>query len=153
MESEIEGAGNDREAGEGQSGMAISRTAKDVAELSNIELVKEITAQVGLLAKKQIELAKTELRADLKSELAMAGGLGVAALAGISAINLLLVTVILALAQVMPAWGAGLLVSAFTLGIAGVAALVGWSKRVRTPLEKTRRTLKEDAQWTKGRLA
>jgi hypothetical protein len=117
------------------------------------ELVGEITGQVSLLVKKQIELAKTELKADIKSEVAMVGGLGISALAAIITVNMLLVTLILALANTMPAWGAGLLVSGFTLLVAVVAGLMGWNKRVKTPMATTRETLKEDIQWTKERLA
>jgi hypothetical protein len=134
-------------------GAPIPMTERAAAALSTGELIKEITHQVGLLATKQIDLAKTELRADIKSEVAMASGLGVGALVGLAAVNMLLVTVILALARTMPAWAAGLIVSGFLLGVAAIAALVGWSKRVRTPMERTRRTLKEDVQWTKERLA
>jgi hypothetical protein len=134
-------------------GAPIPMTERPAAALSTGELVKEITHQVGLLATKQIELAKTELRADIKEEAAMASGLGIGALVALAALNMLLVTVVLALAQKLSGWVAGLIVSGFLLGVAAIAALVGWSKRVRTPMERTRRTLKEDVQWTKERLA
>ena len=61
--------------------------------------------------KKQVELAKTELRADVRTEAKVAGGLGVAAVCGIITVTLLLVTAAFALALVMPAWGAGLIVT------------------------------------------
>jgi uncharacterized membrane protein YqjE len=114
------------------------------AALSTAELIKEITSQFGHLAKKQLELAKTELRADVRAEVAMAEGLGVGAIAALLTVNMLLVTLVLALAQRMPGWGAGLAVSGFLLGVAIIAALVGWQKRVRSPLARTRRTLQED---------
>ncbi|MEP6651755.1 MAG: phage holin family protein [Myxococcales bacterium] len=127
----------------------LGRQARD---LSTVELVKEITAEVGLLAQKQIELAKAELKADLRAEAATVGGLGVAALAALATVNLLLVTLVLALAQTMRPWLAGLLVSALTLVVAGIVALISWNKRVRSPLERTRRTVKEDVQFTKERM-
>ena len=40
------------------------------SSLSTAELIKEITSQFGHLAKKQLELAKTELRADAKERFA-----------------------------------------------------------------------------------
>ena len=127
----------------------LGRQARD---LSTVELVKEITAEVGLLAQKQIELAKTELKADLKAEAKTVGGLGVAVLAGLATVNLLLVTLVLALAQTMRPWLAGLLVSALTLAVAGIVAVISWNKRVKSPLERTRRTVKEDVQFTKERM-
>ena len=108
------------------------------------ELLKEVTEQVSLLAQKQIELATTELRSDLKAELAMVGGLGVAAVAALMALALLLW---------LPGWQAALIVTGFMLVVALVAALFGWNKRARSPLRRTRQTLKEDVQWTKERLA
>lgn len=131
------------------SSATLGRQARD---LSTLELVKEITAEVGLLAQKQIELAKTELKADLKAEAKTVGGLGVAALTALAAVNLLLVTLVLALAQTMRPWLAGLLVSALTLGVAGIVAAISWNNRVRSPLERTRRTVKEDVQFTKERI-
>jgi uncharacterized membrane protein YqjE len=123
------------------------------ATLSTAELVKEITAEVGQLVKKQVELAKAEVKADVRSEAMMAGGLGIGAVLGLLTISMLFVTVVLALARVMPGWLAGLIVSGFLLGLALIAALIGWSKRVRQPLARTRQSLKEDVRWTKERLA
>src|SRR5262245_46767728 len=47
-------------------------------ELSNRALIKEITGNVSILAKKELELAKAEVRADLKAELATIKALGMA---------------------------------------------------------------------------
>jgi len=124
-----------------------------VQDLSTVELVKQITAEVTLLASKQIELAKTELKEDLKTEAIAIGGLFVAALAGICTINLLLVTAVFALATTMPGWTAGLLVSGITLAATASIAWLAWSKRVRKPMARTKRTLKDGVQWTKERLA
>jgi len=121
-------------------------------DLSTLELVKEITAEVGHLVQKQIALAKTELKADLKAEATMVGGFAIAALGAAATLNLLLVTAVLALAQVMSGWKAGLLVSGVVLLIAGVVAGIAWKRRVRSPLARTQRTLREDVEWTKERL-
>lgn len=125
-----------------------------VQDLSTIALVKEISGEVGHLVTSQLELAKTELRADLRAEATTVRGLGIAALAALTTVSLLLVTAALALAQaqVMRPWAAGLLVSGVTLAVGGVVALMAWSKRVRSPLKRTRRTIRKDVQWTKERL-
>jgi len=94
-----------------------------LSSLSTPELVREVTAHVGLLAKKQIELAKAELRADLHREIAMVSGLGIGALAGILTVSMLFVTLVLALSTKMPGWLAGLLV--WTAKLLGGAALLG----------------------------
>jgi hypothetical protein len=116
-------------------------------------LVREIVSKAELLAKKELELAKTELRVDLRSEARVAGGLGIAALAALIAVNLLLVTSALALSLVMPAWAAGLIVTGVMLLVAALFGVVSWRRRLRDPLAHTRRTLKDGVKWTKERFA
>jgi hypothetical protein len=124
-----------------------------ITGLSTLQLVKEIALQSGLLVKKQVELAKTELRADVRTEAKVAGGLGVAAVCGIITVTLLLVTAAFALSLVIPAWGAGLIVSGFVAAVAAVVAGLSWKRRVRTPLEASRHELKRGLHFTKERLA
>ena len=116
-------------------------------------LVRNIVSQAELLAKKEIELAKTELRTDLRVEARLAEGLGVAALAALVTVNLLLFTVALALSLVMPGWAAGLIVSGVTLMVALLFGLVSWRRRLRDPMAHTRRTLKDGVKWTRERFA
>jgi hypothetical protein len=67
-------------------------------------------------------------------------------------LNLLLVAIVLALAETMGGLTAALIVAGVVLAIGAVAAVMGWSKRVRRPLDRTQRTLQEDAQWAKERM-
>ena len=124
-----------------------------VEAMSNRELIGHVIQNATQLAKKEIELAKSELRADLKKEVAMVKGLGVAGLCAIWAVSLMLVACALALGNVIPEWAAALIVAGVVLAVGTVAGLVGWGKRVKKPLEATRRSLKEDALWAKERLA
>jgi hypothetical protein len=124
-----------------------------ITGLSTLQLVKEIAMQSGLLVKKQVELAKTEIKADVRAEAKVAGGLGVAAICGIIFVTLLLVTAAFALSLVMPAWGAGLIVSGFVAVVAGVIAGLSWRKRIRTPMEASRHELKRGLHFTKERFA
>src|SRR6266700_2881173 len=73
-------------------------------------LINEIMGKVTLLAKKEIELAKVEVKADMESELAMAKGLAIAVLVTVLGLNILLVALVFALATVMPGWLAALLI-------------------------------------------
>lgn len=121
--------------------------------LSTRELIVEITEKVTLLARKEVELAKTEIKADLEAELSTAKGLGVAALGVVLGLNMLLVALVLALATYIPAWLAALLLGGALLLIGGIVGYVSWTRRVTKPLAVTRKTLKEDVQWAKERLA
>jgi hypothetical protein len=124
-----------------------------VEAMSNRELLSHLIDNATLLAKKEIELAKAELKQDIKAEVGMAKGLGVGALCALCTVNLMLVASALALGTVLAEWAAALIVAAAVLAVGTVAGLIGWKKRVTNPLESTRRSLKEDALWAKERLA
>lgn len=133
-----------------QVGASPTGTPRD---LSTAALVKEIGAEVSHLAHKQLELAMTEVKADLKREAAAAAGLSIATLFGVVTLNLLFVTAALTLTFWMPVWAAGLSVAGFTLVIALAIGLTAWNKRVVDPLARTRRTIKKDVQWSKEKFA
>jgi hypothetical protein len=122
------------------------------AGVSTNELVEVVMRQVRQLAQAQLALAKTDLRAELLAEMGAAKGLGFAAVAAFAAVNLLLVTGVIALGLVMPAWLAGLIVSGVLVVAAVVVGIVGWRKRVRRPLRRPRRAIPEDLQWTFERM-
>jgi uncharacterized membrane protein YqjE len=89
------------------------------------ELVAQLAEQVSRLVREelrraQVEMAQKGKRAGLG--VGMFGGGGVVALYGIAA---LLAAIVLALAQVMPAWAAALVVAAVLLAVAGGLALLG----------------------------
>ena len=124
-----------------------------VTRLSTVQLLKEIASQGGLLVKKQIALAKTELKSDARTEAKVAGGLGLAAVGAIMTVTLLLVTAAFALALVLPAWAAGLIVTGVVATFVAILAGVSWSRRIRKPLQRSRDELKQDVRFTKERFA
>jgi hypothetical protein len=124
----------------------------DAASLSTKELLGRILEEGTALVRKEMELARTELTADLKTEVQSAKVLGAGAVLGLCGLNLALVTVVLALTMVMPGWAAGLIVTGVVLSVAAIIGLVGWKRRVRLPMARTRKHLKEDVQWMKERV-
>jgi uncharacterized membrane protein YqjE len=126
---------------------------KDISRLSISELITEIREQVSLLVKKEVDLAKAELKADLKAEALMAGGFLLAAIFGFLTVSMLCVTAILAIAIVLPGWAAGLIVSGFLLLMSLIAALIGWGSRVKAPLVRTREAIRSDISMTKEGFA
>ncbi|MEO6325138.1 MAG: phage holin family protein [Thermoanaerobaculia bacterium] len=117
------------------------------------DLLSDIADRVKLLASKEVELAKAEIKADLHAEIGMAKSLAVAAVCAILGLNMLLVAAAFALANVVPEWAAALILAAPFLILAIVMGAVAKTKRVKRPLEATRASLKEDFEWTKNRLA
>lgn len=121
--------------------------------LSTRKLIGEITDKASLLVKKEVELAKTEIRADLEAQVAVAQGFAAALVAGLTAFNMFMVALVFWLATQMPGWLAAVIVGAVLLVMAGILGYVSWSRRLTNPLALTRKTLKEDLQWAKERLA
>jgi hypothetical protein len=127
------------------------QSAAEIAALSTRDLLTRIAADARDLIQTEVQLVKTELKADLKAEAGAAKGLGAGALLGYAGIILLLVAATLGLANVMPGWAAGLVVGGVLLAAAAVASLVGWRKRVKIPMGRTRRQVTETLQWAKER--
>jgi apolipoprotein N-acyltransferase len=80
-------------------------------------------------------------------------GLGLAVLVGVLGLNMFLVAIVLALAAYIPGWLVALLIGGVLVIAAGILGYASWTRRVKSPLATTRKTLKEDAQWAKERLA
>jgi uncharacterized protein (DUF58 family) len=71
---------------------------------------------------------------------------------GVVALTLMFVAAAFALSTVWPGWVGALAVAALALVISIAAAVIGWARRVKRPLDKTEKTLKEDVRWVKERL-
>jgi hypothetical protein len=130
-----------------------SESHKDITRLSIMELITEIRDQVSLLVKKEIDLVKVELKADLKAEALMAGWFFLAVILGFLAISMLCVAAILAIAIVLPGWVAGLIMGGFLLLLSLLAALIGWGCRMKAPLVRTREVIRSDISMTKEGFA
>jgi MFS family permease len=139
-------------AAAGHSNLGRVDTRASVAAMSSPKLALEVTGEALNLIKAELELAKTELKADLKTEVAAAKGLSVAAVCGLLFLCMALVAGALALGTVMPAWGAALAVAGFVLVIGGIAGAIGW-KHVKAPLARTRKSVEQDVRWVKERTA
>ena len=116
-------------------------------------LLKRAAKLVGTLAKAELELAKTEARENVKQEVVMVKGLGLAGVCAVVAVALSSTAAVFALADTMAPWLVALLVAAGWLVIGIVFGVIGWSKRLTTPLARTRKTIEEDVTWLKNRMA
>lgn len=118
--------------------------------MSTRELVAAAVESATELVRDEIELARLEMKRDLKAQIRSGIWLGVAAVFALMLLAMLLVAAALGLGTVMAGWGAALIVAAFTLLVAVGAGAIGYSKIVRKPLQVTRNTLKEDLEWAKA---
>jgi uncharacterized membrane protein YqjE len=125
----------------------------DTQSLSTRQLLARLLETVSLLVTKEVELARAELKADVKTELDMVKLLAAAGIVALFGVNMLLVAAVFALTVWIPGWAAALAVAVILIVIGAVLALVGWKRRVSAPMAVTRQTVKEDVQWAKERLA
>lgn len=89
------------------------------------QLISQLTDQVSRLVRDEARLAQAEMTQKAKSLGIGAGLFGGAGLFAFFGLAVLITTVILALALVMPAWLAALIVALVLFAVAGVLALVG----------------------------
>lgn len=125
----------------------------DGRQLTTRELLRRIMHTGAQLVSLEIDLAREEGKANLKAEFAMVKLLVIAGVIGLAGMNLLLVAAVFALAHVMPGWLAAVLLGGAILVISAIVGYIGWQRRVTRPLAVTRKTVTEDIQWAKERLA
>lgn len=122
-----------------------------IEEASLGELVAQATKDLSTLVRKEVELARTELGAEVAKAGKGAGMFGGAGFVAVYALGFALLAATYGLGEVMPLGWAALIVAGFCAIVAGVLALVG--KRaistVNPKPERTLRTLKEDAEWAR----
>jgi hypothetical protein len=116
------------------------------------ELVSTATHDLSALIHKEIELAKSEISAELKRAGIGAGLLGGAGFIGFFAMLLLSVAAALGLAAGtdLPVWAGFLIVGGAYGAGAGLFAALGLGKVVKVgPPQRTIRTVKDDLAWAK----
>ncbi len=115
------------------------------------ELFAELSRETGVLVRKEVELATTELSGKLKVAGTQAGIVAAGGALAHAGLLILLAAIVIGLTQLgMPAWLAALLV-ALAVMVAGYAlANQGLSKMRSTSFTpvQTMETLKENATWT-----
>ena len=128
---------------------------RELRQRSLGELFKELASDTGILVRKEVELAKTEMAGKAKvvaKDGAMIAGGGVLAY---YASFLLLAALVLALGTVMPLWASALIVGVVLAAVAGVLAFIGVKKlkKVDPAPRETIRTLKENQLWLREQMS
>jgi uncharacterized membrane protein YqjE len=126
---------------------------RPLADASIGDLVGRMAKDGVDLVKKEVELARAELKENVQRQISMGKTVAVAAALGVIGLTIALMSIVLVLAERMAPWAAALLVGGVVLVIAVAVGLIGWGKRVRRPLARTRRTLKDDVHWAKEGFA
>jgi membrane protein len=122
-------------------------------DLSTPQLVGRMAGDVGLLIRKEVELARQEITEGISAKLQGAAAFAVAAALGLFVLGFLGAAAAAALDLVLPLWAALLIVAGVVLVVAVGAALFGRS-RLQQPVapEQAKRTIKEDVEWARAQL-
>jgi len=128
-----------------------SQAITPIDATSTSELMGELTHTVSKLVAKHVELAKAEAIMQAKRQATMAVGFAVAGLLGYAGFLLLVWAAVLGLARAMPGWAAALVVGILVCAVGGLIGFLGYRRRVRQPLWRTRETLAEDGRWLRPR--
>jgi len=118
------------------------------------DVVQGIIGNVQDIIRSEVRLAKAELADQATKARSALTVMGAGALAGIYSVALLLVTCVLGLATVLPAWMAALIVA----GVSGIVSAIlmsigtGRLRTVHPTPEKAIHTVKENVRWAKEQI-
>jgi uncharacterized membrane protein YqjE len=116
------------------------------------DVLQDIVANVQQIVRAEVRLAKTEITEEAtkaaRAASIIAGGL----IAALFAVWLLLLTILFALATVLPIWAAALILFVIVAVVTAVLLAAGKKrfKTVHAAPEKTIETMKENVQWVKN---
>jgi uncharacterized membrane protein YqjE len=116
------------------------------------DVLQDIVANVQTIIRSEVRLAKTEITEEATKASRAAGMMAGGGLAALFTVWLLLLTVLFALATVIPMWSAALLLLV-AMALITTALLSAGKKRFKTvhaTPEKTIGSVKENVEWAKS---
>jgi membrane protein len=121
---------------------------------STADLVKSLGSDGALLVRKEIELAKQEVKEGITSKLLGGVLLAIAGVFGLFALGFLATAAARALGLILPLWAGFLIVGGAFLLAAALGAMVGVRKLKESPVApvQTKETIKEDVEWARAAL-
>jgi uncharacterized membrane protein YqjE len=117
--------------------------------------IKQLSEDLGVLVRKELELARAELSEKAKTAGVGAGMLSGSAISGLLTLGSLTALLIIAIALVLPAWLSALIVTVMWGIVTAILALSGKKKlQDATPLvpQQTIQNVKEDVEWAQTGL-
>ena len=120
------------------------------------DLFKELSRETGLLVRKEVELATTEMSAKLSAAGTHAGVVAAGGALAHAGLLVLIAAVVLGLSQLgVTPWLSALLVGLVTIGVGYLLVNRGLTNLRRTSVAPTKaiETMKETARWTTGQRA
>lgn len=116
---------------------------------------KQLSEDLGILVRKEMELARREMMEKVKTAGVGAGMLSGSAITGLLTLGSLTALLIVAIGLALPLWLSALIVTAMWAAITAVLALTG-KKKIQNAgslvPEQTIQSVKEDVQWAQSGL-
>ena len=125
-------------------------TSAELREASTSDIVREALDDARELIRLEVEIAKQEVKAEIRQAKRAAMGFVVALALGLVGLSVLAVAIVLAFGGTVVA---ALVIGGILVVIAGVAALVGYAMLPRPPLEAVRERLTTEVHQLKERVA
>jgi uncharacterized membrane protein YqjE len=121
------------------------------SDRSIAEVLQDILRNLQEIIRSEVRLAKTEVREEIGKAKSAGLLVGVGGVCGIFATFFLLLTIVYALATVLPYWAAALIVTVVLAIVAAVVLNAGLKqfKRVHPVPDKTIESVKENVEWAK----
>ena len=120
------------------------------------ELLAELSRETGVLVRKEVELATTEMTAKAKKASADASMMAAGGALAYAGVLVLLAALVIALTHAgVTAWLSALIVALLTMGVGYMLIVMGQARLRRLTVAPTQtiETLKENARWTTGQKA
>ncbi len=116
------------------------------------DVFQDIVANVQTIIRSEVRLARTEVTEEVTKAGRAAGLISGGAVSALFTVWLLLLTILFALATVMPSWAAALILFVVMAIITAVLLATGKKrfKAVHATPEKTVETMKENVEWVKS---
>jgi membrane protein len=118
------------------------------------DLVRSIGTDAVSLVRKEMELAKQEVKEGMAARAKGGAAFAAAAVMGLYIVGFLAAAAAAALALVLPVWAALLIVAGVFILVALIAAMVGRTLMKNTSVkpERAKENLKEDVKWARAQL-
>jgi len=118
------------------------------------ELIAETTADISELLRKEVELAKVEIKEEVSATAKAGAMLGAGGLVGYLALLIVLLAAAWALAEALPLWASLLIVGVLTGIVAAVLISMGRARLSEIQAApNTIETLQEDVTWAKQQIS
>ena len=124
-----------------------------IRRMSTGELVRRLINNASLLVDREVDLAKQEAKADIWQLVWAVAVLGFGVMLLYTFVAALIVWAVFAIAPAMTAPVAALVIAGVFLVLGVIASAIGYFMIRIKPLERTRKTVREDIGWARNQMS